>query len=107
MSRLQARRCEGWPITAAPIDVKDPVTSKVPTLILQGAYDFPTPVYMGRRADRELESSIFVLIPQQGHGTWNNSQGCMGQIASDFVQDPDAEIDLSCIEARQPKWALP
>jgi pimeloyl-ACP methyl ester carboxylesterase len=107
MSRLQARRCEGWPITAAPIDVKDPVTSKVPTLILQGAYDFPTPVYMGRRADRELESSIFVLIPQQGHGTWNNSQGCMGQIASDFVQDPDAEIDLSCIEARQTKWALP
>jgi pimeloyl-ACP methyl ester carboxylesterase len=107
MSRLQARRCEGWPITAAPIEVKDPVTSKVPTLILQGAYDFPTPVYMGRRADRELESSIFVLIPQQGHGTWNNSQGCMGQIASDFVQNPDAEIDLSCIEARQTKWALP
>jgi len=34
MSRLQARRCEGWPITAAPIEVKDPVTSKVPTLIL-------------------------------------------------------------------------
>jgi hypothetical protein len=62
---------------------------------------------MGRRADRELESSIFVLIPQQGHGTWNNAQGCIGQIASDFVQNPDAEIDLSCIEARQPKWALP
>mgnify|MGYP003898150055 FL=1 len=106
MSRLQARRCEGWPITAAPIEVKDPVTSKVPTLILQGAYDFPTPVYMGRRADRELENSILVLIPQQGHGTWNHAQSCVGQIASGFVQNPEAEIDLSCIEARQPKWAL-
>jgi len=107
MSRLQARRCEGWPITAARIEVKDPVTSKVPTLILQGAYDFPTPVYMGRRADRELENSILVFIPQQGHGTWNHAQSCVGQIASGFVQNPEAEIDLSCIEARQPKWTLP
>ena len=107
MSRVQASRCEGWSITAAPIDVKDPVTSKVPTMILQGAYDFPTPVYMGRRADRELENSILVLIPQQGHGTWNSVQSCVGRIASDFVQNPDAEIDLSCMEARQPKWALP
>ncbi len=107
MSRVQARRCEEWPITAAPIEIKDPVTSKVPTLILQGAYDFPTPVYMGRRADRELENSIFVLVPQQGHGTWNNAKGCVGQIAAAFVQNPNAEIDLGCVEARQPKWTLP
>jgi len=107
MSRLQARRCEGWPITAAPIEVKDPVTSKVPTLILQGASDFSTPVYMGRRADRELDNSIFVLIPQQGHGTWNHAKSCVGQIAIGFLQNPDAEIDLSCIEARYSTWALP
>jgi len=107
MSRVQAGRCEGWPITAAPIEVKDPVNSNVPTIILQGAYDSATPIYMGRRAERELENSILVLIPQQGHGTWNDAESCVGRIAAVFVKNPDAAIDLSCIEARQPQWALP
>ncbi|NDR57909.1 alpha/beta hydrolase [Aliiruegeria sabulilitoris] len=107
MSRTQAGRCEKWPISAAPIEVKDPVSSSVPTIILQGAYDFPTPVYMGRRADRELESSILVLIPQQGHGTWNHAESCVGRIATGFVQNPDAEIELGCVDAREPQWALP
>jgi len=106
-SRVQAGRCENWPISAAPIEVKDPVTSDVPALILQGAYDMPTPVYMGQTANSELENSTYVLIPQQGHATWNNAESCVGQIASAFVQDPQAELDLSCLEARQPQWVLP
>jgi pimeloyl-ACP methyl ester carboxylesterase len=107
MSRVQAGRCGNWPIAAAPIEVKDPVSSNVPTLILQGAYDFPTPIYMGKRADRELGNSIYVLIPQQGHGTWNQAESCVGRIASGFVKTPDTEIDLSCVEARRPHWASP
>jgi len=107
MSRVQAGRCKNWSITAAPIEVKDPVNSNVPTMILQGAYDSRTPIYMGRRADRELDNSILVLIPQQGHGTWNHAESCVGRIATGFVQNPDADIDLGCVEARQPQWALP
>jgi pimeloyl-ACP methyl ester carboxylesterase len=106
-SRVQASRCESWPISAAPIEVKDPVTSDVPALILQGAYDMPTPVYMGQTANSELENSTYVLIPQQGHATWNNASNCVGQIATAFVQDPEAELDLSCLDARWPQWALP
>jgi pimeloyl-ACP methyl ester carboxylesterase len=107
MSQAQAGRCENWPVAPAPIEVKDPVSSTVPALILQGAYDKPTPIYMGRRAARELENSTYVLIPQQAHGTWRNAGGCVGQIATAFVQDPEAELDLTCLEARQPQWALP
>lgn len=93
---------------AAPVEVKDPVNStSVPTLILQGAYDMPTPVYMGRRAHRELQgSSTYVLVPQEGHGTWKNAYGCVGQIASGFVQDPAAQVNRSCLEARRPQWVL-
>jgi pimeloyl-ACP methyl ester carboxylesterase len=76
-------------------------------MILQGAYDFPTPVYMGRRANRELENSILVLIPQQGHGTFNQAESCVGRIATAFLQNPVSEIDLNCLGARQPQWALP
>jgi pimeloyl-ACP methyl ester carboxylesterase len=87
--------------------VKDPVTSDVPALILQGAYDMPTPIYMGQTANSELENSTYVLIPQQGHGTWNKAESCVGQIAAAFVRDPGTELDLSCLDARQPQWALP
>jgi pimeloyl-ACP methyl ester carboxylesterase len=83
------------------------VTSDVRTLILQGAYDKSTPVYMGQTAASELANSTYVLIPQQDHGTWRNTESCVGQIANAFVQDPEAELDLSCLDARQPQWVLP
>ena len=106
-SLAQAGRCENWPVAAAPIEVKDPVSSDVPVIILQGAYDGPTPVYMGRRTARELENSTYVLVPQQGHGTWTRSDDCVGQIAGAFIQNPDTALDLSCLDARRPQWALP
>jgi len=106
-SQVQAGRCQNWLVNPAPIEVKDPVTSDVPTLILQGAYDKPTPIYMGQTANSELENSTYVYVPQQGHWTWRNAESCVGQIATAFVQDPEAELDLSCLDARQPQWVLP
>ena len=107
-SKGQANRCENWPVTAAPIEVKDPVSSDVPAIVLQGSFDRPTPVYMGRRASRELENSTFILVPQKGHGTWSAGKGdCVGQIATAFIQNPRAKPDLSCLEARKSQWVLP
>jgi pimeloyl-ACP methyl ester carboxylesterase len=79
----------------------------VPALILQGDYDKPTPVYMGQTAASELANSTYVLIPQQDHGTWRNAESCVGQIATAFLLDPEAELDLSCLESRKPQWVLP
>ncbi len=107
LSQTMADLCHNWPVTAAPIQVKDPVSSTVPTLILQGAYDTRTPVYMGKRADRELANSTYVLVPQIGHEVWAYAGDCVGQIAGAFIRDPGAELDLSCLDARKPKWALP
>ena len=69
-SQAFANSCQNWLVDPAPIEVKGPVTSDVPALILQGDYDKATPVYMGQTAASELENSTYVLIPQQGHGTW-------------------------------------
>jgi len=44
-SQAQAGRCENWPVTTVPIEVKGPVNnSTVPALILQSTYDKPTPI---------------------------------------------------------------
>ena len=107
LSKTLGDSCQNWPVEAAPIQVKDPVSSSVPALILQGAYDTRTPVYMGKRTARELENSTYVLVPQKGHEVWSNAGGCIGQIATAFIQNPDAALDLSCLEARQPQWVLP
>lgn len=105
--REQSMACDNWPVEAAPITVKNPVSSTVPTLILQGAYDTRTPPFMGRRTARELEKSTLVMVPQQGHEVWVRASNCAGQIASSFVMDPERELDLTCLDARRPQWALP
>ena len=106
-SQVFVDRCQNWLVDPAPIEVKDPVTSDVPALILQGDYDKPTPVYMGQTANSELSNSTYVLIPQQDHWTWRLAESCVGTIATAFLQDPEAELDLSCLDARQPQWVLP
>jgi hypothetical protein len=105
--RAVADGCENWPVDKAPLKVKDPVNSAVPALILQGAYDKATPVYMGKVAESELENGVYILVPQQGHEIWQQAAGCVGQIANDFIQNPDMPLDTSCLELRQPQWALP
>lgn len=107
LARMEADACQNWPVAAAPIEVRNPVSSAVPVLILQGAYDTRTPVYMGKRAARELDNSTFVLVPQQGHEVWSSVLNCAGQIATAFVLDPGQELDLSCLDARRPHWVLP
>jgi len=102
-----ASTCEFWPVVAAPIAVKNPVSSTVPALILQGTTDTATPVFMGRRAARELANSTLVLIPQHGHEVWKAATSCAGTIATAFVLDPEQELDLACLDARLPEWALP
>lgn len=105
--RVQLTDCDGWPVVAAPITVKDPVSSTTPALILQGAYDVATPVYSGLRASRELSNSIFALVPRQGHEVWTPTSACVTQIATDFVLDPSRSPDQSCLEARRLQWVMP
>ena len=105
-SRYDEGKCVNWPVSAASIEVKNPVKSDIRTLILQSTYDNQTPVYMGKRADRELDNSVFVMVPQAGHGAWRKSDSCVGSISYAFLQDPDRVLDLNCLEARKPQWAL-
>ena len=50
---------------------------------------------------------MFVLVPESGIEIWGFAVVCTGRFATAFVQDPDAEVYLICMEGRQPQWALP
>ncbi len=103
----QAARCAAWPVAAQPRSVADPVSSDVPTLILQGTYDVRTPLLMGREASRQLARSTLAIVPQQGHEVWVDATSCPAKLASAFIIDPERRPDLSCLDARKPRWALP
>ncbi len=103
----QAARCDAWPVKPQPSSVTAPVRSDIPTLILQGAYDVKTPVIMGQEAARQLSRSTLAIVPQQGHEVWVNATNCPAKLATAFIIDPTRRLDLSCLETRKPRWALP
>lgn len=105
--RTVAEPCPTWPVQAVDESIKRAVASDVPTLILQGAYDRRTPVYMGELAAEELSNADLVLIPQQGHEVWTDAGSCAALMAAAFIADPQAPVDRSCLEIREPRWALP
>lgn len=84
-----------------------PVTSQIPTLILQGEFDTRTPLQNGRSLSEQLSNSTLAIIPQAGHETWTSATGCVGQISAAFIRDPEQTPDLSCLEQRQERFSLP
>lgn len=77
------------------------MNSTAPTLILQGAYDKPTPIYI----NAPPESAKFTfLYPKKATGL--GSQLAASNI-SDYFENPADDRDSSCLDARRPKWAMP
>jgi pimeloyl-ACP methyl ester carboxylesterase len=98
--------CENYPMGEPDPSYNQPVSSDAPILILQGEFDVRTPLANGLALAEQLENATLAVIPQMGHETWASS-GCVGQIASSFIRNPDEAPDLSCLQARQERFVLP
>ena len=88
--------CDEWPIEAADPSVKEPVTSDIPTLVLAGEFDPVTPPEYGRLVAENLSNGTFLEFPGVGHGV-NTSSACARSITADFLDDPAAAPDTTCI----------
>lgn len=84
----------------------DPVRSDIPTLVLNGTLDVQTSMHWGARAAESLTNARNYIIPEAGHGTISY-QPCAKDIAVAFVNDPGAELDVSCIDGLSPRFILP
>jgi pimeloyl-ACP methyl ester carboxylesterase len=77
-----------------------PLTSDIPTLILQGGLDPATPVAGGDEVAQGLSKVINAVIPAGAH-----VQGltpCGVQIIASFANDPSGTPDTSCIDPAVP-----
>lgn len=84
----------------------DPVTSPIPTLVLQGALDTQTAPSWGALMASTLPRGQFAFFPESGHGTLLFSQ-CSRDISAAFLENPEARVDTSCTMALVPSFVLP
>jgi pimeloyl-ACP methyl ester carboxylesterase len=105
-------QCALFAPEAAPISQSLPVTSTLPTLILQGALDNVTPPSWAQIARQTLSNGVYVEFPGQGHIVLDQplsvTSGCPLQIVRDFLADPQAAPDTQCIATVYgASWVLP
>jgi pimeloyl-ACP methyl ester carboxylesterase len=65
--------CAEWPRAAIRPDARTPVTSRVPTMVVSGAFDPVTPPAFAERVRRSLPLAKWSVDPDGSHGS---AQGC-------------------------------
>ena len=83
-----------------------PIYSDVPVLVLNGLLDVQTSSKWGANAAETLGNSRNYVIPEAGHGTILY-QPCANDISVAFINDPTAELDVSCIDDIRIDFVMP
>ncbi len=81
-----------------PLTAPGPVSSDIPVLLLNGRFDPVTPPRNAEAVARTLSHSRLVTFPTAGHGVLSSSK-CANQVIAQFLEDPEADLDLSCLDA--------
>lgn len=87
--------CEFWPKGTLPAGYRDPVSSKVPVLLLSGELDPVTPPSWAEDAKKTLPNSTHLSLPGVGHGT--GAFGCVRTLMASFIETARLDgLDNSC-----------
>lgn len=98
--------CARWQVDQLPSSVDDPVLSEIPTLLLSGRFDPVTPAAFAAAAAEGLSNSVHLVDPSASHGVaFFNT--CVDGIVANFLNDPLAPPDESCLAELKPAQAVP
>ena len=88
--------CEIWPKGLVDDDLRQPLTTDVPTLILSGEEDPITPPDYGEMAHRNLPNSLHLVGRGQGHGLL--TRGCIPRLINAFVERGNLKnLETDCV----------
>lgn len=73
-----------------------PLRSDIPIVVANGAWDPITPTPLAQYIMAGLGRGRLVEFPHAGHGP-TRSLACGGQFLNRFFDDPDAELDMDCV----------
>ena len=89
--------CSVWPAGERDDELRDPIVTDHPVLILSGDTDPITPPDYGERIAATLANARHIVAEGQGHGLAGIA--CMPQILREFVTNLETEtLDASCLE---------
>lgn len=73
------------------------VQTELPVVVANGAWDPITPTPLAEYIMSGFVNGRLVEFPHAGHGP-TRSLDCAGEFLNGFYDDPDAELDMSCVE---------
>jgi pimeloyl-ACP methyl ester carboxylesterase len=88
--------CDKWVTKTASPESSLPVSSDIPTLILQGEYDPYSPPSWGRHVYETLSNAYLYVFPGLTHVPILGEE-CPISIAEQFISNPNKEPDSSCL----------
>jgi pimeloyl-ACP methyl ester carboxylesterase len=90
-----------WKAPAAPIALRQPVASNIPTLLISGTFDTLTSLAGAKAAATRLSHATIISIPGVGH-TVSASSPCARSVVVSFYAAPDRAPDTSCVGKLKP-----
>lgn len=99
--RMLQTICAHWPRGPVDPDLREPLRSDTPVLLLSGERDPVTPPAYAERVAATLQSGRHVIAPGQGHGV--AGRGCIPELIGDFVRTGTTEgLDTRCVARLAP-----
>ena len=93
--------CEHWPRGVLDDDLREPLLSDRPALLLSGELDPITPPRYARRAAAGFANAVEVVGRGQGHGLL--MVGCTPRLMAEFLDIDDVgALDLACVDRMRP-----
>jgi hypothetical protein len=96
-------RCKIWNVKPLPALYAKPVSSAIPTLIIEGKYDPVTPPENGMEAAKTLSESFQFLAPSTSHGVFLSGQACPVEVGEAFLTNPTQAPNTSCLQFMLPR----
>jgi len=90
--------CAMWDVEPLPVELREPVQSDIPVLLLSGEFDPITPSENSDLVAELLSHSYSYTFPGVGHGSMG-SGACGLSIVLDFINDPAHAPDASCLDS--------
>ncbi len=94
-----AEICDIWSVQAEPPRENEPVTSDIPTLLINGSYDSDTPPTWAAQMQNYLPNSFHMVFPGWKHiptTYWSNP--CAMTVANAFFNNPQVRSEAPCFE---------
>jgi pimeloyl-ACP methyl ester carboxylesterase len=91
-----------WHAYRGPAKINEPVTSSIPSLVSNGAFDPITPPANARATMNYLSNHYYIEFANEGHALFSN---CYFQMVEAFLNNPAKQPDVSCVaEGPQINW---